>query len=575
MIVGRIFPAETASDAMDDRPNSSADSARSDVTLDVDRSSPVLHESTAASSPGQGRCVGVAMVEGTAVGLSGETVPLLRWRLRLAALLMLLGLVIFLPLHYVQADFGQSGSVFLFGFHCVVAVVFGVVATRLCQRCQISLMHLRAAELVVFGLATLFFMAMEYFVVLEQSAQLLQMKEILDCDRVHIALPGGTWLLLIFTYALFIPNTWRRAAIVLGTIAAMPIVMLVGMMLALPQVREVVGWRELTSFPLMLLVAAVTGLFGVDTIGSLRRAAFEARQLGQYRLKRRIGSGGMGEVFLAEHQLLKRPCVVKLIRPDRAGDAKVLVRFQREVQATAKLTHWNTIDIFDYGVTEDGTFYYVMEYLKGMSLAELVERFGPMPPERVIYLLRQACDALREAHAAGLVHRDIKPANIFAAKRGGVYDVAKLLDFGLVKPVMNQEASVHLTSEGSITGSPLFMSPEQATGDGNVDVRSDIYSLGAVAYFLLASRPPFEGDRPIQVMIAHVRDEVLPPSKHRSEIPADLEQVVLRCLSKRPEDRYQSAANLAEALDQCESAGGWNRARAAQWWQDQEQVVTV
>jgi len=275
----------------------------------------------------------------------------------------------------------------------------------------------------------------------------------------------------------------------------------------------------------------------------------------------------MGEVYLAEHQMLKRPCVVKLIRPDKAGDRRVLARFQREVRATAKLSHWNTIEIFDYGSTEDGTFYYVMEYLPGMSLAELVERFGPLPPERAVHFLRQICDALSEAHAAGLIHRDIKPGNIFAAQRGGVYDVAKLLDFGLVKPAPDQEA-IHLTGEGMIAGSPLFMSPEQATGDGAPDARSDIYSLGAVGYYLLTGRPPFEGKRAIKVMIAHAHQDVIPPSQHRDGIPDDVQQVVLQCLAKAPADRYQNAASLAEALARCTTADRWTREDARRWWKE-------
>ena len=239
----------------------------------------------------------------------------------------------------------------------------------------------------------------------------------------------------------------------------------------------------------MVALAAVSAVLGVHTINSLRDEALRARQLGQYKLKRLIGSGGMGDVYLAEHLLMKRPCAIKVIRPEKAGDPKVLARFEREVQATAKLSHWNSVDIFDYGRAADGTFYYVMEFLPGMNLSELVRRYGPMPASRAIHLVRQACNALAEAHDLGLVHRDIKPANIFAAIRGGRYDVAKLLDFGLAKPLMNVEAA-QLTQEGAITGSPLYMSPEQAIGDREPDARSDIYAVGAVLYFLVAGRPP-------------------------------------------------------------------------------------
>jgi eukaryotic-like serine/threonine-protein kinase len=264
--------------------------------------------------------------------------------------------------------------------------------------------------------------------------------------------------------------------------------------------------------------------------------------------------------------MLKRPCAIKLIRPSKANDPKALARFEREVQATAKLSHWNTIEIFDYGRAEDGTFYYVMEYLPGLSLADLGEQYGPLPPARVVHLIEQTCRALSEAHQAGLVHRDIKPGNIFAAQRGGVYDVAKLLDFGLAKPIAAGGDSVQLTQEGSITGSPLFMSPEQAVGDHEPDARSDIYSLGAVAYYLLTGVPPFDGDKAIKVIMAHVQGIVVPPSQLRPEIPADLEEIVLRCLAKDPADRFQTAESLGEALAHCSAAGGWNDQQARQWW---------
>jgi eukaryotic-like serine/threonine-protein kinase len=262
--------------------------------------------------------------------------------------------------------------------------------------------------------------------------------------------------------------------------------------------------------------------------------------LGQYRLKRRIGAGGMAEVYLAEHQLLKRPCAVKLIRTHAATDPRALARFEREVRLTATLSHPNTVEIFDYGRAADGTYYYVMEYLPGLSLAELVERYGALPPARVVYLLRQVCGALREAHAAGLIHRDIKPSNIFAARRGGIDDVAKLLDFGLVRPSARTRLA-HLSAEGEILGTPLFMSPEQATAGRELDERSDIYSLGAVAYYLLTGRPPFEGAGGIAVLIAHARDPVVPPSLVRNGIPEDLERVVLRCLAKDPAERFPDA----------------------------------
>jgi serine/threonine-protein kinase len=207
-----------------------------------------------------------------------------------------------------------------------------------------------------------------------------------------------------------------------------------------------------------------------------------------------------------------------------------------------------------------------MEYLPGLSLQELVERHGPLPPERVIYLLHQACGALHEAHQVGLIHRDLKPPNIFAAYRGGQYDVAKLLDFGLVKPTKEEESPV-LTREGAVTGSPLYMAPEQIMRSHAADARTDIYAMGAIAYFLLTGRPPFAGTDAMEVMIAHARDPVLPPSQHRAEIPGDLESVVLRCLEKDPARRYQDAESLAHALASRAGAVGWSAQQAAAWWQ--------
>jgi serine/threonine-protein kinase len=338
---------------------------------------------------------------------------------------------------------------------------------------------------------------------------------------------------------------------------------------------EAMGWLGLASrhcetpqvwlfsFDLMtLIIVAVGSTVGAHMISRLRRQVVEARQLGQYRLRRRIGGGGMGEVYLAEHQLLKRPCAVKLIRQDRETDPTALARFEREVRLTATLSHPNTVQIYDYGRTEDGTYYYVMELLEGLSLAELVGRHGPLPPARAVYLLRQICQALSEAHAAGLIHRDIKPSNILSARSGGMDDVAKLLDFGLVRPA-GWTIAPHLSEEGQILGTPLFMSPEQATGGRRLDERSDIYSLGAVAYYLLTGRPPFDTEGGLGAMIAHVHDPVVPPSQCLAGIPGDLERVVLRCLAKDRADRFPDAASLERALGECACSGDWDQGRAS------------
>jgi serine/threonine-protein kinase len=316
----------------------------------------------------------------------------------------------------------------------------------------------------------------------------------------------------------------------------------------------------------MTVVAVTLSLYGIHVLGTLRQEVFEARRLNQYQLGERLGSGGMGEVYHAEHRLLKRPCAVKLIRPESSGDQKALERFEREVRATAGLSHPNIVEIFDYGRTDDGTFYYVMEYLRGLSLDKLVGKYGPLPAGRVISLLGQACEGLAEAHAAGLIHRDLKPANIFAAQLGRRFDVVKLLDFGLVQHMADE--SDDRGFEDAITGTPQYMAPEQVRKARALDHRCDLYALGAVAYFLLTGLPPFDGKDVLRLMMAHASEPVLPPSRHIQGVPEDLETVVLRCLEKSPDARYPDAESLHAALDSCADAHEWDARKAQRWWQD-------
>lgn len=504
------------------------------------------------------RRVPLRLVEGTDSGLTGETRCLLRSRLRIAALVMFAGFASFLVWGVVAPASAEGPSLGLLASHAFVTLVLGMFGAAFCRQCDISERSLRRDELAVFGLPACVFLFYQYDYTVWWAAE-------------YQVLPNmmSMWLMLVFMYALFIPNVWQRAAVFLGVLALAPLVMTVYLGLIHPATAAArnAGLPYVVQSVLMMATSVVAGTIGTYTIGRLRREAFEARQLGQYRLRRPLGRGGMGEVYLAEHQLLKRPCAIKLIRPDKAGDPTVIARFEREVRLSAKLSHWNNIDIFDYGRTEDGTFYYVMEFLPGLSILDLVTRYGPLPASRVIYLLRQTSDALGEAHAMGLIHRDIKPANLFAAQRGRHYDVAKLLDFGLAKPVATLDAeSEQLTQVGSITGSPLFLSPEQAMGEVEPDARSDLYSLGAVGYFMLTGRPPFDYDRPMRLLIAHAREIPAPPSEIQADVPRDLEQVILRCLAKDPAERFQSTSELVEALDRCDAAGEWTRSHARQWW---------
>jgi serine/threonine-protein kinase len=452
-------------------------------------------------------------------------------------------------------------GVLLYADHVVTTLILAAIGGSLSTRCPMTTRQLRWVELVTFGVPGVFFVLMDHQQMVQWADEFNVLPKVTAC-----------WLLMIFTYALFIPNTWQRAAVIIGLMTAAPLAGIVGTALLHSGTARLIAAdaRLLVDPTLIMTLAFAASVWGVYTINSLRAEALRARQLGQYKLKRLIGSGGMGDVYLAEHQLMKRPCAIKVIRPEKAGDPRVLARFEREVQTTAKLSHWNSVDIFDYGRADDGTFYYVMEYLPGMNLSELVRRYGPMPAARVIHLVRQACDALQEAHDVGLVHRDIKPANIFAAVRGGLFDIAKLLDFGLAKPLADIDAN-QITQEGTITGSPLYMSPEQAVGDREPDARSDIYAMGAVLFYLLTGKPPFEDERPMRVLIAHAHDAPPQPTQHNANVPEDLELVVLRCLQKGPDDRYQSAADLRAALDDCNDAGRWTRESARDWWRQHEQ----
>ena len=356
------------------------------------------------------------------------------------------------------------------------------------------------------------------------------------------------WFFILTLYGTFIPNTWQRCAAVVAVLAACPVVTFMVQGLWLRPLDPTVFRISLLQIGFFVGLGAVIAVVSCSRIAILHRQAGEARRLGQYVLKEKLGEGGMGEVYLAQHVLLRRPCALKVIRPARAGDPKHLLRFEREVQATATLTHPNTVQVFDYGHTEDGTFYYVMEYLPGSTLEALVQQAGPLPPARAVHFLRQVCGALEEAHARGLTHRDIKPGNVMICERGGVPDVAKLLDFGLVLSPVNEAGGEKLTQDGMVTGTPAYLSPEQADGRDDVDVRSDIYSLGAVAYFLLTGQPPFAGRSVMNTLAAHLYEKPEPFSVRRPDVPADLEAVVLRCLAKEPQARFPDVKSLDRAL---------------------------
>jgi serine/threonine-protein kinase len=536
--------------------------------------SPPLPSSSDGGSPSPAPRVEV--VAGSGVHLSDETRSLLQVRLRAVALAMSCAFGAFFVRNLTLG--GHYLDPLLVVFHAFVVVAFLVSFAALSRRPPIGLRRLRGLELALFGMTIAFFVTSHYRIVQLRVA---------EGDRVMLMATFKNAVLFVFAmvvlYGMFMPNTWRRAAAVVSVMVAATIVSPLALRVLHPEVfrfaAPVLTFEIVSENVLMLAIGAGVTVYAARVINELRVEAFEARQLNQYRLKGRIGAGGMGEVYLAEHQLLKRPCALKLIASDRAGEPRALARFEREVRVTARLSHPNTVEIYDYGRTEDGRFYYVMELLEGLSLADLVARHGPLPAGRVIFLLRQACGALAEAHAAGLVHRDLKPANIFAARRGNLHDFAKLLDFGLVLPLAPvgpgpDSVAVEASLEGAITGSPLYMAPEQATGVQRPDARSDVYGLGAVAYYLLTGHAPFTGPTTMAVLVSLAHDPVEPPSRRRPGLPADLERIVLRCLSKSPADRDPDADALDRDLAACAAATDWDFARAAAWWRCREPRTT-
>ncbi len=502
------------------------------------------------------------LVKGSGSGLASRTRSLLHTRLRAAGIVLTgawsLGILrtLFVP-----------GAELMPG-HLVALALAGGSTAILSYKPELSLRQLRALELVmIFSTAAIvadFSLRMDPDITRPESEALL------------VAFLGRTlttyiWLMLV--YGMLIPNTWRRAAWVIGAIALFPIGIRVAFRIQYPSLSEVLSLDEVSFTLLVLVVAAVSAVYGTHVINTLRKEAHQARKLGQYQLMDRIGRGAMGEVWRARHQMLARPAAVKLIRPEMLGDLATedtqmtLRRFEREARATAGLKSPNSIVVYDFGTTDEGTFYYVMELLDGLNLEALVDRFGPVSAPRVIYILSQACDSLADAHRSGLIHRDIKPANLYLCRLGPVTDFLKVLDFGLVKARADSETDeTRLTKVGMTAGTPAYMAPEQVLGQA-VDERTDLYALGCVGYWLLTGTTVFEGDSSMGVIIDHVKSAPRPPSERTGrELPGDLERVILDCLAKDPADRPSSASELQRSLAACGAAGFWDRDQASEWW---------
>jgi eukaryotic-like serine/threonine-protein kinase len=511
-------------------------------------------------------------VAGVVAHQERELRELLRRRLLISVAVVVgfFGLLPLSSLRFMGAPGVPQSAQVLLASQWLVALLCAVCGVLVYHRPIRTLHTLRVIETIIFGLVVAQLIVSNAYVMQRNGLLAPPIETIahplISLSGTKLDLVTIRWFVVIVGYGTLIPNTWRRCLTATSLFAATFLVALTAQALS-----NGVTARELASllvYPVVwTIVGGVVAVFGSYRVSLLERRVYDAQRLGQYRLTKYLGAGGMGEVYLAEHVLLKQPFAIKLLRPERVADPDVLHRFEREVHAMARLEHWNTVEIYDFGHGADGSFYYVMEYLPGLDLHQLVKNCGAIPASRTIHIVRQVCAALQEAHANGLLHRDIKPGNVIVCERAGIYDVAKLLDFGLVKSVGKPVGTeTTLTQEGMVAGTPAYMSPEQASGMENADARSDIYSLGAVAYFLLTGRLVFDKSTALQTLAAHLYEPVIPPTRHRPDLDATLEAVIMRCLEKKPEERYPDVAALDRALASCPGSGEWTQKEAAAWW---------
>ncbi len=393
-----------------------------------------------------------------------------------------------------------------------------------------------------------------------------------DINRDRIG--WGVVALFMIVYTAVVPTIPRRAVLALiASATAVPAVYLVSV--SIGEAPPLQAGQFLLAFVFPYVFVVLLAYFPARIIYGLGEDVRRAREMGSYRLEKLLGKGGMGEVWQASHRMLARPAAVKLISSDAPGlDAArlggALVRFEREAQVTASLQSAHTVELYDFGTADDGALYYVMELLEGVDLDQVVKKWGPLPPERVIYILGQVCASLGEAHQRGLVHRDIKPANIFLCQRAFEYDFVKVLDFGLVKGRSSIDPIEHppLSRVGFVIGTPAYLAPEMVMGE-EPDGRADLYALGCVAYWLLTGQVVFEEKSIPALLVAHTQKEPVRPSVRSGRVmPDGLDDLVLDCLAKDPDHRVQSADALAQRLGEIALVEPWSNASAKQWWAD-------
>ncbi len=396
-------------------------------------------------------------------------------------------------------------------------------------------------------------------------------------DDGTFAVNGISWTCpWIVVFAVIVPATPGKVTLAaLASASVRPFMLLVLAAQGVPFAAAGVDAAALVDLVLPNYICAAMAIVAARIVWGYGCHISEARRMGSYRLVEKLGEGGMGEVWKAEHRLLARPAAIKLVRSDPGASGpghtpgSAIHRFEREVQATAELRSPHTVVVYDYGLTEDRTFYYVMELLDGIDLQRIVEKYGPLPAERAVHILRQVCHSLAEAHERGMVHRDIKPSNIFVCRYGREHDFVKVLDFGLVKHVGKAfEREPELTEVGTFAGTPAYGSPESVTADrAAIDARSDIYSVGCVAYWLLTGRTVFDAPTSVAMLVQHVKQEPDPPSMHTElEVPRELDELILTCLRKDKVERPASVEVVDARLSDLELRQPWTQERARQWW---------